>query len=328
MLGYRHGGAGGPAAPSTSCRRTSSRARARPGRAGRAGRRSASSSASATRTATSSGSGPPPPRSSRTAASRGPSRCSPTSRRRGDSEEALRASEARKATQLAVTEVLAQATDLQTGIRRILETDVPRAGLVLRRALAGGPRSERPAVLGALGRSGAARRRLRGGDAPHRALARASACPAASGRRWRGPGSPTCEQDQNFPRKPAAAAGRAAQRFRVPGDLRPRVPRRPRVLQRRPSGSPIPSCSRSFLGRRQPGRPVPGAHAHRAGAAVAARERAGGAPRGGVGQPGQGRVPGHAFPRAAHARSTRSWAGRTSCGRASSTRRSARARSR
>ena len=37
-------------------------------------------------------------------------------------EEALRASEARKATQLAVTQVLAQVTDLQTGIRRILET--------------------------------------------------------------------------------------------------------------------------------------------------------------------------------------------------------------
>jgi PAS domain S-box-containing protein len=37
-------------------------------------------------------------------------------------EEALRASEARKATQLAVTEVLAQVTDPQTGIRRILET--------------------------------------------------------------------------------------------------------------------------------------------------------------------------------------------------------------
>jgi PAS domain S-box-containing protein len=36
-------------------------------------------------------------------------------------EEALRAAEARKATQLAVTEVLAQVTDLDTGIRRILE---------------------------------------------------------------------------------------------------------------------------------------------------------------------------------------------------------------
>jgi PAS domain S-box-containing protein len=36
-------------------------------------------------------------------------------------EEALRAGEARKATQLAVTEVLAQITDLDTGVRRILE---------------------------------------------------------------------------------------------------------------------------------------------------------------------------------------------------------------
>jgi PAS domain S-box-containing protein len=36
-------------------------------------------------------------------------------------EEAQRASEARKATQLAITEVLAQVTDLQTGIRKILD---------------------------------------------------------------------------------------------------------------------------------------------------------------------------------------------------------------
>jgi PAS domain S-box-containing protein len=38
------------------------------------------------------------------------------------SEEALRASEARKATQLAVTEVLAEASDVETAVRRILET--------------------------------------------------------------------------------------------------------------------------------------------------------------------------------------------------------------